>query len=68
MDVLSKLKVEKFRILKDSELKEIIGRKGVGCPIEEYDLCSTLSCSETYFGGFSYSGYCHYGSFGCICG
>jgi len=42
MEILDKLKVEKFRILKDPELKGILGREWVNdvCnPFNEYSHC-----------------------------
>jgi hypothetical protein len=68
MDKLNKLKVEKFRILKDSELKEIIGR-GL------YSECACGSGSCSWRGGAMNgmgsinTGLCSYSSIArtCIC-
>ena len=81
MEKLSKLKVEKFRILKDSELKRIVGRGG-GC--EGTTNCGG-SCSGTFVPneyqpdmeivqyyplGEIHYGTCYYSSIArqCVCG
>jgi len=72
MNRLKELKAEKFRILKDAELKGIIGRSSRGCVQTGF-----TSCDGTCFGpnvqdhkpdSFNYGTYlCEYTSFGCRC-
>jgi len=78
MDKLNILKAEKFRILKDAELKGIIGKGDNGCYQTGGSSCDG-DCSgfyyilkdgtyDTYIGWGYGSLPCYYGSWGCTCG
>jgi len=80
MDILNKTKAEKFRILKDPELKEILGGDG-GCEGTTScgGGCSGMSIKWDYTplnetpipGGWQYlEGQCYYSSIArqCVCG